>query len=157
MSISQLPQEYFAPDSSGSCLGLEPGFMSTTASRHFAMRLVMEKRKSAIEEEVVLFRVRVTPSDVGRLGGAFAGAAALPSSRGVPGFGGGPGLAERRDELSRRRGLRPPPRGMWTAPPVASFTSFFFPSRPHASALTRTRRHNAVGHAQKETQQHPPR
>lgn len=44
MTISAPPDQFFEPNSLGSCVGFEPSFMSTTANLSFAMRLLSERQ-----------------------------------------------------------------------------------------------------------------
>ena len=86
MCISTPPEKFFAPDDTGSCTGIEPGFMSTTANLQSAIRLLVEQKLNSVrvgsknrdtvsrrsqsaerrpdEERLILFRIRVIPSDL---------------------------------------------------------------------------------------------
>ena len=74
MSIPDTAEQHFKPDShSGSCAGMEPGFTSTTASRHYMTQLVTQNRFArqarqaaggSDEETIVVFRIRVIPTDL---------------------------------------------------------------------------------------------
>lgn len=65
------PESFLAPNASGSRTCCEPAFMSTTANRHFALRMLVERRRArqarkpsdGAEEVMVLLRIRIIPTD----------------------------------------------------------------------------------------------
>lgn len=85
MSINMPPEKFFTPDDRGSCTCFEPAFMSTTTNLQHAIRLLVEQKllnaragakqpeavsrrtvvqeRNAAEERLILFRIRVIPSD----------------------------------------------------------------------------------------------